>query len=127
MVKIANLFYFSFTLTFFGCACISSPMHRGSSNSIVLQYFCIVTSESIAISIEKSQSIAILIAKLSSIAKTIAKYESIIKRIAHFFKYCKKYCKILMYCKKYCKIQKYCKISRSRKKFQLWYSLRNFD
>ena len=97
---------------------------RGGSNSIVLQYYCkvfqyfgIATSQSIAISIAKSQIIPILIAKFSSIAKSIA----------IFFKYCKKYCKIWKYCKKYCKIQKYCKISRSRKNFQLWYSLLNFD
>ena len=49
------------------------------TNSIVLQYFGIATSQSIAISIAKSQSIAILIAKFSSIAKSIAK----------IFKYCK--------------------------------------
>ena len=134
-------------------------LSRGGSNSIVLQYYCkvlqyfgIVTSQSIVISIAKSQIIAILIVNFSSIAKSIANifkywqkyckhcqvlqkvlqtFSSIAKSIAIFFKYCKKYCKIWKYCKKYCKIQKYCKkyckISRSGKKFQLWYSLLNFD
>ena len=48
------------------------------TNSIVLQYFGIATSQSIA----KSQSIARLIAKFSSIAKSIAKLPSIAKSIA---------------------------------------------
>ena len=66
-------------------------MSRGGSNSILLQYYCkvlqyfgVVTSQSIAISIEKSQSIAISIAKCSSIVKSIAKYKSIAKSIEKF-------------------------------------------
>ena len=63
----------------------------GGSNSIVLQYyskvlqyFGIVTSQSIAISIARSQSIAILIAKFLSIVKNVAKLSSIKKKKENF-------------------------------------------
>ena len=46
----------------------------------ILQYFGIVTSQSIAISIARSQSIVILIAKFPSIVKNVAKLSSIKKK-----------------------------------------------
>ena len=57
---------------------------RGGSNIIALQHYCkilqyfgIVTPQSITISIAKSQSIAMLIVKHESIAKSITKFKSI--------------------------------------------------
>ena len=47
---------------------------RGGSNSIVLQYFGIAISQSIAISIAKSQNIAISIAKFQKYSNTLQYY-----------------------------------------------------
>ena len=135
------LFYFIFLFK----KCNFKPtVRRGGSNSIVLQYYCkvlqyfgIATSQSIAISLQNLKVLQYLLQNFQVLQKllqifkvlqkVLQKFSSIAKSIARNFKYCKNYYKIWKYCKKYCKIQKYCKISRSGRKYQLWYSLLNFD